>query len=170
MQLTTFLSLTGTYQCNKHRSKTSTHVTHGQKTFQALNGQTLTINDFIKCLVLYLVYGLSCTCGKIYGGNTIRPMRNRFGMYPLSVGKGLLYHSVSRHFAHKHKNSYLPKVFGIQSTAPKSRNMFLLQPGSIRESDVRVGFGNSYHPSVLGDVPYLHSEHQPFRQTQISCH
>lgn len=72
------LPLVGMYQCHKALCKTCTFIQHGQKSF-CTKGKTYPLNEFYNCSSDFVVYGLTCPCGLIYVGRTIRPVRQRFG-------------------------------------------------------------------------------------------
>ncbi|PIO39511.1 hypothetical protein AB205_0069860 [Aquarana catesbeiana] len=97
----TFFNIKGMYQCRKPLSLTCAHVTHRQKDFHH-KGKLYVIPDFFNCGSDYVVYCLTCPCGLLYVGRTIRPLRKRFGEHHNLVEKGIDKHSVPRHFKEHH--------------------------------------------------------------------
>lgn len=86
------------------------------KNFLGPDSQSYLITGFITCSSSYVIYGLTCACGKLCVGTTIRPLRERFDEHRLSVEKGLPQYNVSKHFLTQHtKDASLLKVFGIKS-------------------------------------------------------
>ena len=100
----TLIPLVGMYQCRKSRCKTCHFVQHGQKNFHT-NGKTYPLKDFYNCSSEFVVYGLSCPCGLLYIGRTIRPLRERFGEHRRNIEGGTDPHSVPRHFTMLHQQS-----------------------------------------------------------------
>lgn len=95
--LSSFLTMKGPYRCNKSRCKICSHIQHGLKNFEGPYGKPHTINSLISCSTAFVVYGLSCPCGKRQVGRTIRPLREWFEEHRNNVKKRFPKHSVSRH-------------------------------------------------------------------------
>lgn len=114
----TFFNIKGMYQCRKPLCLTCAHVTHRQKDFHH-KGKLYVIPDFFNCGSDYVVYCLTCPCGLLYVGRTIRPLRKRFGEHRNLVEKGIDKHSVPRHFKEHHgQTSSGLRVWVIESIPP----------------------------------------------------
>lgn len=72
------IPLVGMYQCRKALCKTCHFIQHDKKSF-CCKGKTYQLDNFYNCSSDFVVYGLTCPCGLIYVGCTIRPLRQRFG-------------------------------------------------------------------------------------------
>lgn len=72
----TFFDIKGMYQCRKPQCLTCKHVKHGQKGFNHKDKQ-YTFLAFYTCSTEFVVYCLSCPCGLLYVGRTIRTLRKR---------------------------------------------------------------------------------------------
>lgn len=92
------------YQCRKTLCKTCKFVRHGQKAFST-KGKTYLLKDFFNCSSNFVVYGLTCPCGLIYVGHTVRALRTRFGEHRRLIEGGTDPHSGPRHFAEAHQHS-----------------------------------------------------------------
>lgn len=115
------IPLEGMFQCRKTLCLTCKHVNHGQKDFST-KGKKYMITNFYNCSSEFVIYGLTCPCGLLYVGRTIRALRKRFGEHRRFVEKGEDKHSVPRHFKEHHSRS--PEglkvwvIEGIPSTLP----------------------------------------------------
>lgn len=85
----------GTFRCGNSRCKICSHIKHGLKQCEGLEGKFYSIDSFISCSTPFMVYGLSCPCGKLYVVSTIRPLRERFGEHRNNVKKCFPNHCVS---------------------------------------------------------------------------
>ena len=101
---TLLIPLVGMFQCKKARCKTCLFVQHGKKSFCS-KGRTYPLDHFYNCSSNFVVYGLTCPCGLISVGQTICPLRQRFGQHRRLIEGGKDMHSVPRHFANHHKKS-----------------------------------------------------------------
>lgn len=111
----TFLNIKGMFQCRKKSCLTCKHVTHGLKEFST-KGQKYTIPDFFNCSTEFVIYCMSCPCGLLYVGRTIRTLRKRFGEHRRFVEAGNDKRSVPKHFLqHHHQSSADLKVWIIES-------------------------------------------------------
>lgn len=114
----TFFNLKGMYCCKKPLCLTCNHVTHRQKEF-ICKGKSYTIPDFFTCSSEYVVYCLTCPCGLLYVGRTIRTLRKRFGEHRNFVEKGLDKYSVARHFKEFHQQSSAGMRVWVIEAIPK---------------------------------------------------
>ncbi|CAI9555659.1 unnamed protein product [Staurois parvus] len=92
------------YRCNKALCKTCQFVKHGQKNFTT-KGKTYSFKEFYNCSTDHVIYCISCPCGLLYVGRTIRPLRARFGEHRRLIEDGKDKHSVPRHFLEYHQKS-----------------------------------------------------------------
>lgn len=104
LQSLCLIPLTGMFQCRKILCLTCKHVNHGQKDFYT-KGKKYMINNFFNCSSEYVIYALTCPCGLLYIGRTIRTLRKRFGEHRRFVEKMVDKHSVPRHFKEHHSGS-----------------------------------------------------------------
>lgn len=104
LQSLCLIPLTGMFQCRKTLCLTCKHVNHGQKDFYT-KGKKYMINNFFNCSSEYVIYALTCPCGLLYIGRTIRTLRKRFGEHRRFVEKMVDKHSVPRHFKEHHSGS-----------------------------------------------------------------
>lgn len=80
----TFLSIKDMYQCKKLQCLTCSFVTHHQKSFTT-KGKTYSLNDFYNCCSEFVVYCVTCPCGLLYVGCTIRTLHKRFREHKRSI-------------------------------------------------------------------------------------
>lgn len=98
---------------------TYSHVTHGKKTFRTI-GKTFTLSSFYNCSTTYVVYCISCPCGLVYVGRTIRALCAKFGEHRRAVHAGNPKYSVVRCFAAHHQKEIADlHVWIIKSIADK---------------------------------------------------
>lgn len=100
----TLIPLRGMYQCKKPLCLTCQFIQHGQKTF-TVKGKNYTLKEFYNCSTDFVIYCLTCPCGLIYVGRTIRALRARFGEHRRFIEKGRDHHSVPKHFLTHHGRS-----------------------------------------------------------------
>lgn len=100
----TLIPLVGMYHCKKALCLTCAHVTHGKKTFVA-NGNNFTLKSFFNCSTTYVIYCISCPCGLLYVGRTIRTLRARFGEHRQAVQANNPLYSTARHFTIHHQQN-----------------------------------------------------------------
>lgn len=98
------IPLVGKYQCHKALCKTCKFVQHGKKSFST-KGKTYQLKDFFNSSSDFVIYGLTCPCGLIYVGSTIRALRTRFGDHRRLIEGGTDPHTVPRHFPEVHQKS-----------------------------------------------------------------
>lgn len=119
MKQLTLIPLLGMFQCKKALCLTCQNVTHGKKSFTH-NGKTFTFNSFYNCSTSYVVYCISCPCGLLYVGRTIRALRARFGEHRRAVEVANPKYSVARHFeTHHQKNTTDLNVWIVEAISEK---------------------------------------------------
>lgn len=100
----TLIPLLGMYRCKKALCLTCPHVTHGQKSFYT-NGNQYILKSFFNCSTTYVIYCISCPCGLLYVGRTIRTLRARFGEHRRAVQANNPLYSTARHFTTHHQQN-----------------------------------------------------------------
>lgn len=107
------------YHCRKALCLTCQHVCHKQKEF-SFKGKTYIISEFYTCSSEFLVYCMSCPCGLLYVGRTIRTLHKRFGKHRRLVDAGSDIHSVPKHFLTYHQQSSLELKDWVIEVIPKN--------------------------------------------------
>lgn len=98
-----FNNLKGVFGCKKPRCLTCQFIHYGQESFSDQSGQKYPISQFLTCSHDFVIYGLTCSCKKVYVGRTIRPVRKRIGEHRRLIEAGNTEHSVPKHFTYRHQ-------------------------------------------------------------------
>lgn len=93
--ITILIPLVGMYQGHKALCKTCKFIQHGKKFFSTKD-KTYQLKEFHNCSSDFVVYELTCPCGLIYVGRSIRALRQRFGEHRRLIEVGEEQHSVTR--------------------------------------------------------------------------
>lgn len=112
----TLIPLVGMYRCNKALCLTCSHVTHSRKTFST-NGNHYTLKSF-NCSMTYVIYCITCPCGLLYVGRTIRTLRARFGEHRRAVQANNPLYSTARHFNTHHQQNISDLNVWVIETIP----------------------------------------------------
>ncbi|MEE6521975.1 hypothetical protein FKM82_020351 [Ascaphus truei] len=67
--------------------------------------ETFKIKQYMNCHTEYVIYLLECPCGLQYVGKTKRAIKTRILEHLSNIRRGVLTHSVSKHFALFHNSS-----------------------------------------------------------------
>ncbi|XP_069486826.1 uncharacterized protein [Ambystoma mexicanum] len=62
------------------------------------NGQKIKLRDYSTCLTSGVIYMLKCPCGKVYVGQTKRPVKSRLSEHKSNIRCNNQYSPVARHF------------------------------------------------------------------------
>lgn len=129
--------LTGFYACGRCPAcKQCKGNKKRKKEFTAsVTNKQYNIKQFITCNTVGVVYMLECECGLQYIGRTSRPMGVRIAEHVNNIKKGLITHSVSKHFRRYHdRNPRHLKFWGIERVNPHWRGGNYIRQLSQRES------------------------------------
>ncbi|XP_041938453.1 uncharacterized protein LOC121699946 [Alosa sapidissima] len=113
----------GFFPCRNCTSCTTTGMKKINKFKCSKSGKEYTINKFITCSPVNVIYLLTCPCGLQYIGKTNRQLRIRINEHRSAIHRQDNRSSVARHFSMaEHKMSDL-EVVGIEHLSPSRRSL-----------------------------------------------
>lgn len=118
------LHMEGAFRCAHNRCKCCSLIPKGRKeVISKVTGETHIIKGHLSCESNYVIYILECPCGLQNVGRTKQKLRERINKHRFNMKYRIMYHSVSRHFAHHHGGD--PKLLTVtpleQVKTPLSR-------------------------------------------------
>lgn len=133
----TFLDGSGFHYCTRCKACLTTQRGGKKITkFQSkVTQQEFTIKPLITCNSNHVTYVLECPCSLQYVGRTTQKLRVRINEHVANISKGLLNHSVSRHFGMFHnRDPHLVTFYGIDKITPHWRGTDLKKAVSQNET------------------------------------
>ncbi len=110
----------GFYRCGHcthcSNSSDSKHFCHPH------TGKKYKINSFINCNTTHVVYYLKCPCGKVYVGQTKRPLKARIAEHKAAIRNHNMEYAIARHYVSANHGSCASLRFGaIERISPSQR-------------------------------------------------
>lgn len=116
----------GIFRCYHPKCKCCSSITEGTKSNTCQStGEIYPIKSKVDCGSSFVIYLLTCQCGLQYVGRTTQSLRTRINQHRSNSARGYLKHSVSRHAALSHSNSFhIFTVSIIEQISPEITDRF----------------------------------------------
>ncbi|XP_075423902.1 uncharacterized protein LOC142464305 [Ascaphus truei] len=109
----------GNHRCGRTRCITCSHLSTSDQFVSFVKGNTHSVLGSITCISMYIIYMLTCGCGKQYVGRTMRPLSARFLEHRRSIVNGVSSHGIYRYFEMVHnKDPKTLKIIGLEYISP----------------------------------------------------